>query len=294
MANHQQRIKIAIDYIDEHLDHMITLEQLSSLCSFSNFHFQRVFKAQIGINPGKYIRLKRLKQAVHQLAFRLNMPIVEIAMATGFDNASSFTREFKKVMGITPSQFRAAPDWAHWQTQYALYMSKVIPNENDGSPYNSLAVSAVKIVDFPQTAIALTIHQGPPHELVYALQRFIVWRQSVGLRPPSSRTFNILYDDPESVPAQSFRFGLAASLSKSMPTNAQGVYTTEIPGGRCAYLRYSGSDDGLADHIHFLYGTWLSQSNETLRDYPCFIERCNLYPDVSEGQSIIDIYLPIV
>jgi AraC family transcriptional regulator len=294
MANHQQRIKNAIDYIDQHLDQMITLEQLSSLCSFSNFHFQRVFKAQVGVNPGKYIRLKRLKQAVHQLAFRLNMPIVEIAMATGFDNASSFTREFKKIMGMTPSQFRAAPNWARWQTQYALYLSNTMANQQDVFPPIPVAVAAVKIVDFPQTAIALKIHQGPPHELVHALQRFIVWRQSVGLRPPISRTFNILYDDPEIVPAQRFRFGLAASLSKSMSANTEGVYAAEIPGGRCAYLRYIGSDDGLADHIHFLYGTWLTQSNETLRDYPCFIERCNLYPDVSEGQSIIDIYLPIV
>jgi AraC family transcriptional regulator len=294
MANHQQRIANAVDFIDQHLDQVITLEQLSSLSCFSSFHFQRVFKTHMGVNPGKYIRLKRLKQAVHQLAFRLNMPIVEIAMATGFDNASSFSREFKKVIGLTPSQFRAAPNWELWQTQYAHYMSNTINNQTCGSRRDPADIAAVKIVDFPETAIALKIHQGPPHELVHSLQRFIVWRKSVGLSPQISQTFNILYDDPDSVPAQAFRFGLAASQRKSIAPNAEGVHAAKIPGGRCAYLRYAGSDDGLAQQIHFLYGTWLTQSNETLRDYPCFIERCNLYPDVSEGQSIIDIYLPIV
>lgn len=42
-----------------------------------------------------------------------------------------------------------------------------------------------------------------------------------------------------------------------------------------------------------MYGQWLAQSGEELRDYPCFIERVNLFPDVTEQETIIDIYLPL-
>nr|WP_231855061.1 GyrI-like domain-containing protein [Photobacterium profundum] len=45
--------------------------------------------------------------------------------------------------------------------------------------------------------------------------------------------------------------------------------------------------------IHYLYGQWLPESGEELRDDPCFFHYMNFFPEVSEHELITDIYLPL-
>ena len=66
-----------------------------------------------------------------------------------------------------------------------------------------------------------------------------------------------------------------------------------IAGGRYAVIRHLGSHDHLGKAVYYLYGTWLPQSGEELRDEPCFFHYQNFFPEVEEHQLITDVYLPI-
>jgi AraC family transcriptional regulator len=66
----------------------------------------------------------------------------------------------------------------------------------------------VTCVTVPETRVALLEHRGDPARLGETIRRFIAWRKQVGLNPPHSATFNILYDDPVTTPPERFGWGL--------------------------------------------------------------------------------------
>jgi len=155
------------------------------------------------------------------------------------------------------------------------------------------ALEQIEIVQFPATKIALLQHRGNPRLIGDSIRKFIAWRKEHRLHPSVSATFNVLYDDPESVPADQFRFGLGAATELDIQANEYGVTGSEIPCGRCAKLSVVGSDATLATHLRWLYSQWLPQSGEEPRDFPLFVQRVTFYPDVPEHLAITDVFLPI-
>lgn len=99
------KLKRLVDYIEDHLDHAITLNDLAHVADLSTFHFSRVFKQAMGTSPYQYVRDQRLERGRYLLA-TTDMGIVELALACGFSNQSHFTAAFSKAMGISPARFR--------------------------------------------------------------------------------------------------------------------------------------------------------------------------------------------
>lgn len=152
----------------------------------------------------------------------------------------------------------------------------------------------VKIIEFPTTTVAALEHRGPVELLNDSVGQFIAWRKQSKLSPvTTSSTFGIAYDDPKSTPPEDFRFDICGSIADAVPQNPQGVVTKVIPGGRCAMLRHKGSHDTMDPKVYYLYGEWLPDSGELLRDFPCFFHYQNFFPEVAEHELITDIYLPL-
>ena len=151
----------------------------------------------------------------------------------------------------------------------------------------------VELVSFPDTKIAVYEHRAAPNLLANSIVQFINWRKENALPPSKSKTFNLIYDDPNITADADYRFDIACAITAPVGENQQGVISKTIPAGQCAKVRLTGSDEKLATVINFLYGQWLSQSSFTLRDYPLFLERVSFYPSVAQEDAIIDIYLPI-
>ena len=150
----------------------------------------------------------------------------------------------------------------------------------------------IRIIDFPETPIALIEHRGDELRLGETIRRFIGWRKETGLPPAHSRTFNLLHTDPDTTPPEEYRIDLACEAASVVP-NAAGIRAATIPAGRCAVIRMTGSPGKLRPAASFLYADWLPRSGEELRDYPMFAERISFFPEVPENQAITDILLPL-
>ena len=150
----------------------------------------------------------------------------------------------------------------------------------------------VRIVDFPETRVALLAHRGYPAKIGDSIRKFIEWRRQNGLPPKVSATFNLLYDDRDSTP-EDFRLDLCAATHRPVESNAFGVVDGCIPAGRCAVLRHVGSDDTLRASVGFLYSSWLPASGDEPRDFPLFVQRVKFFPDVAEHEAVTDVYLPL-
>jgi AraC family transcriptional regulator len=72
----------------------------------SVYHFARQFKATTGLPPHQYVIARRVEQAKHLLQTRTDPSLAEVAACAGFSDQSQFTHHFKRLVGITPGQFR--------------------------------------------------------------------------------------------------------------------------------------------------------------------------------------------
>lgn len=277
-----KKIDRVCDYIHAHLDEDLSLERLAGVANFSKYHFHRQFSGYTGTGVCKYVQLLRLQRAAHQLALVKHYRIIDIALEAGFQTPEAFSRAFKKLFGQTPSQFRKQPEWGAWPEKHQL------PKRQGRQAMK------VDVIDFPATRVAVLAHRGSPDLIKTTVSRFIDWRKESGLSPvKSSQTYGIAYDDPATTPADEFRFDLCGSVTGDVPDNPQGVTTGFIPGGRCAVLRHTGAHAEMSAKVYYLYGDWLPQSGEQLRDFPCFFQYYNFLTEVPEEALITDIYLPL-
>lgn len=282
--NYEERIRRVCDYIYQHLDDDLSVEQLSQVAHFSRYHFHRQFAEYVGITVARFIQLMRLKRASYRLAFDKDDRITDIALDAKFENPESFTRAFKNTFGQTPSQFRAEPEWPRWHSTYEF----THPSEEESKPMD------VSIVDFKETRVAVLQHRAAPDRIYQSVEKFIEWRKQSKLSPvATSQTFGTIYDNPEVVTGDEFRFDICGSVDQDVPENPQGVFTGNIAGGRCAVVRHHGAHANLGEKVKYLYRDWLPESGEELRDAPCFFHYVNLITEVEEHELITDIYLPL-
>jgi AraC family transcriptional regulator len=150
----------------------------------------------------------------------------------------------------------------------------------------------VRIVDFPQTRIAVAEHRGPPEKEHETVARLIAWRKAHGVPPARHRSFGIHYDDPRTTPPAAYRVDFGVEFEHDVPPNAQGVLAKVIPAGRCAVARHVGPRDNITTAV-YLGEVWLPQSQRTLRDFPIFFHYVHVGPDVKGHEVLTDVYLPV-
>lgn len=98
-------VSMAVEFIKNHYQQEILLEDISDYAQVSSNYICSLFKKEMGMNISKYIMEYRIRKA-KVLLLTTNMKSYEIAIETGFANDSYFSRSFKKMTGVSPSEFR--------------------------------------------------------------------------------------------------------------------------------------------------------------------------------------------
>lgn len=82
---YRRRFARVLELIESHPEGSLSLDELSRAASFSRFHFQRQFSGFLGMSAWRYLQFMRMKRASWRLAFRLDLSVNEIALATGYE-----------------------------------------------------------------------------------------------------------------------------------------------------------------------------------------------------------------
>ncbi len=85
-----------------------SLGELSKLCACSPATLQRLFKRRFGASPVEHLIKLRMEQAKEMLSIS-SLPVKEIARQLGYANQLYFSSEFKKRIGVSPSDYRLRP-----------------------------------------------------------------------------------------------------------------------------------------------------------------------------------------
>jgi len=105
--SYDPRLERAGRYVEAHRDAPLCLAKVASAACLDDKYFSRYFHRQIGMSFSKWIRIMRVCRAAELLAER-DRCISEVGRAVGVPNRSTFERNFKKILGVSPAAFKAA------------------------------------------------------------------------------------------------------------------------------------------------------------------------------------------
>jgi AraC family transcriptional regulator len=99
------RQKRVMEFIEAHLAEEISLAALAELAGLSLFHFARAFTQSFGAPPHRYHMARRMDRA-RSLLQKPTLSVTQIGIQIGFRESSSFTKAFRRVTGLTPTEYR--------------------------------------------------------------------------------------------------------------------------------------------------------------------------------------------
>lgn len=101
------RFKRVITYIEENIGESVTLAGMAEAAGLSRMHFAAQFRVATGVRPHEFLLRRRIERA-QQMLLETRDPLVEVALAVGFQTQAHFTTVFRRFVGDTPYQWRSA------------------------------------------------------------------------------------------------------------------------------------------------------------------------------------------
>ncbi len=293
LQDYKRRMLRVLVHIQQHLDDTLRLEELAALACFSPYHFHRIFKGMVGESVKEHVRRLRLERAASRLKLGAE-PVTEIALGAGYESHEAFTRSFRSVFGLAPSQFRSS------RRTTALPAPAFSLRYADGKTATSFKTvqpggksMTVKIQHLDPIRVAFMRHVGPYSKVGATWDKFLPSLGKEGLISGDSLLIGICHDDPEVTPPDKIRYDACLSVDQDfMPEGDIGVQI--IPGGDYAITTHFGPYNKLGKTYTRLLGQWLPRSGRELRSSPCFEVYLN-DPQSTEPQDLLtDIYAPLM
>lgn len=94
-------INKSIEYILQHIDEEISIEDVANYCNFSKYHFSRMFKAETGISLYSFIKRIKMDQSAVSLKVEKDKTITDIGINYGY-SSSNYSSAFSKQYSICP------------------------------------------------------------------------------------------------------------------------------------------------------------------------------------------------
>lgn len=100
-----KRIRLLLSHIAQNYMHPVSLSDLAALTGLSNAECSRFSNSQMNQTPFAYLNQYRIERSC-ELLVNTDIPISEIALRTGFNSFSYYSKRFRELMHCTPSEYR--------------------------------------------------------------------------------------------------------------------------------------------------------------------------------------------
>lgn len=287
MSNHQQqsRINEVLFRIHQDISQPLIASDLAQIAAYSEQHFHRIFKAQVGESIHQYIRRVRMEYAANLLMFDSQSSILEIAQRSGFNSASSFNKAFKATFGLPPS------GWRNLGTPTTNQPYLADPDIARG--YETIAqqpLPPAKIIETEDHMVAYIRHTGYNHSIRDTWMTLKAWANSE--QRDSSQQFGLYHSNPAWVSLEQCRY--VACIEIDTPIAKRSIVNQlVIPGGLHAVFQLSGKYGEFLPRISQIFEIWLPQSKFKLGSTPGYVRYTkNQFLTIDESFDV-EFYLPI-
>lgn len=225
----------AIDYILQHIEENISLEDVAEHCHFSKYYFCRLFKAQTGESIYSFIRRVRLEQSAFRLKTEQERPITEISADYGY-SSSNYSSAFRLHYHMTPVDFRR-------QSYQRSMAHPFFHHENWQVDSFGECDRRITVKDMPDYHVIYERRLGSYEELSREWRRFIRSYQSY--LTDDTMFLEKTYEDPAVNQAGNCLSDICMTVEPDCPLEN----TATIRGGRCIVYRFRG-------HMKYIYGAY--------------------------------------
>ena len=313
-VEYSRRLQRVIDHIDNHLDDPLDLGALAEVAHFSPFHFHRVFAAWMGETLGDYVRGRRLDIAATRLAGEPATPVLEVALAIGFQSGEAFARAFKLRFGSTPSAWRTQPpsvrvarieaarvdagEYIRNPDQWVRNLKPapgtgLIQHERSDEFFAEMNMK-VKVVDFPATRVAYLRTVGPMGATVGVFWRETVmpWLAANGLS--DAPRFGIALDNPAVTTPEKCRYDACVEVPDDFIAKSPAAIRM-LPAGRYAVRSFKGNPGTIGDAWMEVFRDWLPSSSMQMDARPCIeYYPANAPVDMYSGAFECELWVPVI
>ena len=101
-------VRVMQDYITEHINEEITIEDLARCSSFSPGYARKLFLKHLGMTPAVYIRRLKLSKSALRLRDE-KISVLDVAMDMGFGSVDGYQRAFRREFGCNPKEYALSP-----------------------------------------------------------------------------------------------------------------------------------------------------------------------------------------
>jgi AraC-like DNA-binding protein len=106
-ARRDRATRRASHFVREHLGEPLTLAQVARVAGFAPGYFSKLFKRDEGVTFERYVRDRRVERAKQMLS-GTSLNVEQVQKLCGFTTRTYFHRVFKRVVGVTPAEFRSS------------------------------------------------------------------------------------------------------------------------------------------------------------------------------------------
>lgn len=296
---HRPEIERALRFIAEHLDEPITVAEVARAAHLSEFHFHRVFHAEVGEPIGRFVTRRRLELSALRLAYERDRTVTEIALSSGYSSASNFSKAFSSYFGASPSDVReghaASESVGKWTVQYGkefrpadLYV--VPPAMNDDERRARAAACRVRMESWPGLDLACMAGPGGYGlETLSPLWEELIERcRQLGICGGAVDAWGIAFDSPTVTAPELCRYH-ACVPNPVDQTLAPPLFRARMPEGRYAVFSYDGPISGLDDAFRTIYSCWFPLSSLAPEDFTPYQRYVGDEP--KDGQVQLEIWL---
>lgn len=277
---HAKSIWKAQLFIQENLDEELSLHQIARAASCSPYHFHRIFHAFTGESLNQYIRRLRVEKAAGRLKYTQHL-VTEIALDSGYQTPSSFSRAFCKVMGISPQKYRA-----NGMNQFDGHQKKQYNKEK--------SMMNPEVVNFIEQPVLFVRRVGSYQDTpAKAWKALMLFAKENHLNLSGARKFSIGLDDPNITEQENLRFDACLSAPKEHVEKGD-VGRQTLEGGRYAVFLHRGPYEELERTFDAIFQQWYPNQKNKVADQPCFCEHMNMeLMESNPGELLTKIYIPL-
>src|SRR3989442_16012773 len=113
------------DAIDRTYAQALDIQALAGVASVSEAHYIRTFKATFGETPHRYLQRRRVERAMFLLR-ETDRQVTDICMDVGFTSLGTFSRTFRDIVGLTPTDYPERPQTLITPTSFTMAYIRLI------------------------------------------------------------------------------------------------------------------------------------------------------------------------
>ena len=277
VLDYRQRILRVQMHIQENLDGDLSLDRLARVAHFSPYHFHRIFRGLVGEGVREHVRRLRLESAAMALK-TTDRDVLRIALDAGYNAHEAFTRAFRQMFGVSPSQYRAG--------------HQPLPHPPEVPNMTTATIPEVRIESHPPRRVLFLRHVGSYSSVGPLFQKLMGYAFQKGIFRPGALVMGICHDDPDVTPEDKLRYDAALTVGDDVKPEGEFAVQT-IDGGEFAVSTHRGPYETLAQTYRGLYGQWLPSSGREPRNAPPFEVYRNSPMDTKPEDLVTEIFLPL-